>query len=199
MATTRRPRQMTFRGLKRRIDREERRVEQKTLGQWWGIDYNQTLTTGPTARGVGMTLTTPEGSPATDKIEIYAVDSLISILCTSKSNTPIVGALLACHVRHGQASSDFVAAQGAMPKGLEFQPRARARAYLPFTVMPLQDQGDSGSNLVIPYRPFRGRRLTLLDGEQLVIRLALSATSQDGISLKIAWHGRYRYIIGKQT
>lgn len=202
MATTRRrPRQMTFRGLKRRMDREAHKVEQKEMGQWFGVAYTSSFTTSATKYGNGMTLSNPEGAPSASKVEIYGVDLLVTLRAQTTSDVAIQGALMVCHIRHGQAFTDFLAANESMPEGTEQQNRARPRAFLPFALMPpLNTQGgDYQASAIIPYRPFRGRRLVVLGGETIVIGIALTRDTPAGVKLFGGLHGRYRYIVPRVT
>lgn len=189
MALARKPRQLTFKGLKRRMEREERRVEQKELGRWYGVNQTQKTTISATQKGGWTTLQEPGGTKST----LYAVDLLINLYAENTTvEFPIRGALMVCHVRKGQAVSDFMGPNQALPTGDQQDALARPRAFLPFVVLP-QDTSPYQMT-VIPYRLFRGRRITLLTGEQLSFAHVYAPDTPNGLSIHLAIHGRYRYI-----
>jgi len=204
MPVQRRPRQMTFRGLKRRIERDEKRDMQRTLGRWWGVFGQVSETVTGTSYACNYTLSTP----ANNGIEIYGMDLLIQLRFEKADDGPsnyfASGALMVCHVRSGQTWEDFLTSDDAVPVSAGWDDKARPRSFVPLALNLYEpDSGESSSQyatLVIPYRFFRGRRIRLLDNEDLVFVFALYDTSRFvGNVLKMQVSGRYRYIVRTQN
>jgi len=204
MAVRRRATQMTFRGLKRRIERDEKRDMQRTLGRWWGVFGQVSETVTGTNYAVNYKITTPSNNG----IEIYGMDLVIQMRFEKEdagpSNYFASGALMVCHVREGQSYEDFLTSDQAVPVSAGWDDRARPRAFIPLALNLYEpDGGESSSQyatIVIPYRFFRGRRIRLLDSEELHLVFALYDTSRFiGNTLKMQVSGRYRYIVKSQN
>ena len=197
MALKRRPRQMTFRGLKRRIERDEKKELQRTLGRWNNFQTVGIETIGSSSLGTNLDLPLPPNS-ATKKTEIYAMDSQICIHYSQSSSAgvPIMGALGVCHVRPGQRFQDFAGVNLALPQGTDENQIARFRAFIPFTLVPPLNTsaGQPWAVTIIPYRFFRGRRITLNVSEKLTMLMMFGRSTTSGARINITWHGRYRYI-----
>jgi len=179
--------QLTFRGLKRRMERDEQRDLKRTQGRWYYPHEVVTDDILPSDLSVDITLPTPQDHG----ILIYGMDLILSITfqASEPAGTTLLGALQVCHIRPGQTKSDFLAANGALPSGEEAQSLARPRSFLPFW---LQNEQNDYRSAVIPYRFFRGHQIRLNPGEFLSYQWAFPTTSTGKVTARMG--GRYRYI-----
>lgn len=180
-------RQLTFRGMQRRIKRDEQREEKRTLGRWWGFDVSASDAIGPSDLSVDLTLPTPD-DPG---ILIYGMDALLAIRYTGTSKTykALVGSLMVCHIRPGQTKSDFLAANNGLPSGSQWEGLARPRSYINFFI---EDVDSDRHAAVIPFSFFRGHQIRLLKGEFISFIWAFPIASAGNVEASIS--GRYRYI-----
>lgn len=192
MAVSRRPfRRRTGRTLRNKIEKIEKQQLRKTMGMWQYLNTASTLTTSATAKGkaiVGF-------NPGEDrKLTLYGLDLLIGLQLDAGTSQALQGgALVVAHVRVGQDFANFLGENLALPaEGAAGESVARFRAFLPFMLS--NREGGTAASAVVPYRLFRGREITLMPGESLVIGVAFDHSVPNNTKLYTVTTGRLRYI-----
>jgi len=199
----RKARQMTFRGLQRRIDRDERRQLRRSQGQWFGLASRTTINLSGSTHGAEIFFPVPganavAASRADSKVEIYGLDVLLSVqaIQASGASGPTTGAIVVCHYRAGQSGSNYVPSNGAFPVGVQPQGLARPKKVVPFTIFPpiSSSGGNSNANVVMPIAALVGKAFTLVEDEAMAFNFALDSTQSPHPDFQVALLGRYRYI-----
>lgn len=198
-----RRRTMTYKGLTKQIDKDERRALRRTQGQWWSWSVDASFALSATQRGIELMIPVPgaNGVPsgeADDKVEMYGIDAILGIQVGSNESTGgvVLGALFNCHYRKGQTKSDYAVSSLTHPEGVQLQGLARPRRYVPFVIMqPLSsDQGNYGSSLAMPLAAVVGKSFTLVEDENMAIILTLDNNTPVGTVINFGIVGRCRYI-----
>lgn len=189
---------MTFRGLKRRMERDERRELQKELGRWYYVSQT-----------VEDTITTADGSviwnlpliqdPLTRKVTVYGVDLLVSLRMLTVTPKDVHGAFVTFKRRAGQSANDFFGTNGYIRPGTDQDARARFRSFLPIylTGSPVSAGGGNiHQQVVFPFRLFRGNRLLLNPSEFFAMGFVFYTgfTPVASMEVSASISGRYRYI-----
>lgn len=185
----RRARQLTFRGMQRRMERSEKRSERMTLGRWAGVDSGQTDTLTNTVRG-GTIFNLPAYS---SKTTFYGWDAVVSVTVDPDTGTTAQrGQILGCHVREGQSVTDFFASTGYKPNvsSADWQTHARASKMIPMVL--IGDDSSTRGSLVVPLRLLMPKTLVLKRNESYSVAYGFAGTV--GVKIEIQVHGRYRFV-----
>lgn len=180
--------QLTFRGLQRRMERQERRSERTMLGRWGGLDQGQVITLTTTLRG-GAIFTI---AGQTTKTSFYSWDGALSLAIGQDTATEFRGQILGTHVREGQSVGDFWASSNFRPNlsSADWQTHARASKFLPVILIGTEEATRGG--MVIPLSVLVPKNLVLKRNESYVVSFGLAGTGVAKISVQA--HGRYRFV-----
>lgn len=182
-------------GFKRAVETLDRRELERTLGRWHVFEAAVTLDTSKDDKVV-LEIPMPwgAGTPDVRGIEIYGMDSLITLLATgSAGNAITLGVMTATKVK------------GATPIASVPDPGTAATAnewpWRFWVMWALTNQGTGVLNKMmnIPFSFFRGRRLTLMEDEKFYLIFSRLNTDQNVGAVSVHWTGRYRFIPKNQV
>lgn len=201
---------------------QDRKDLQRTEGKWFGFDVSTSLITANSAAFVYEYLPRPPEMRVTSTIKkaerdttIYGMNSVIVLSAISKSadpnQDPCIGALAATILRHGDTPA---ALPNPMPLTTSAVPQQGQDPVAPWNVQPwrwwqpfvLDVAGENPKHtMATPFR-LRKRRIMLhgrdivsaggstLDQYVLLIGTGPKPQSENGITIRLRWFGRYRYI-----
>lgn len=192
-AYRRRPRQMSFKDLDRRIKRDEVKTSQREFGRWNNVYIASVFNLNATTRGGQIMNIGPGGLTTSPKTTYYGFDGLISLTVKSPNSQALCGYLAQWTAHEGQNTSDFWDGTGFVPlSGVDANAKARITKFLPFTL--LGDENATRGSVVIPWQALLPKRKLLKPSEHLVNGFGVYGAAV--ISITVQCLGRYRYIEG---
>lgn len=191
----RKPRQMTFDQLQRKIKRDEWRALMKTEAKWEYVEGSGSIALGAN-RIVQLAVFTAGDKK---KTSVYAVDVLVTLNLTSYGTEAVTGAIIGMNIKPGMALKDAFVVSGnnlRLPKNAaEAAPLARFAQWLPLSMVEQSsaNAGEVRASMAFPLAQLLRRgRLNLLPGESYSIALCVHGTA--ALNFKFQFGGRYRAI-----
>jgi len=198
----RRARQLTFRGMKRRLATEERRQLQRNLGQWiYSSNTFEATLTNSNKSVLLLTLSAPGTTSVQEKNEMYNPSGFFGVALKTISGsaaTVYSGAVIVMNIRPGQTPTDFLGSNSSLPSGNEEgNIDARIEGYFPFVLS--NKAGGDGSMLRVPSHLCFGRagRKTLKPNHSSRMYLVFDRGTPN-LSLQISYAARWRQITHEQ-
>lgn len=198
----RRARQLTFRGMKRRLATEERKQLQRNLGQWiYSSNTFEATLTNSDKSVLLLSLVAPGTATVQEKNEMYHPSGLFGVALKAISGSSAAvysGAVIVMNTRPGQTPRDFLGQNSSLPSGNEEgNIGARFEGYFPFILS--NKAGGDGSMLRIPVHLCFGRagRKTVKPNHATRMYLVFDRGTTN-LTLQISYAARWRQITHEQ-
>lgn len=192
MATVRR--RMPYKGLKRKLERDERRELQKTEGKWFHFAiFNVGLQVSP----AGATAVERElPKPFPDPLTIYGMDALMSFQFsgTNQPGAVIAGATGAYKLKTGMIAGDVPNPFDMKLGSADLSNSWAWRWWMPWVVN-CENDAQERSFMVQPLKFWASKdRIRLLSGENFLLAFGGRSSAGSAVFVRISIFGRYRYL-----